>query len=64
MKNKALTVGLSLLVGTYLYEVIDNLLSHQPLSNALTNLDWKRVIFIGVFGAIISHFFYKTQAKK
>lgn len=64
MKNKALKIGLSLLAGTYIYEVINNLLSHQPLSNALTNLDWKRVIFMGVFWAVISYFFYKTQGRK
>ena len=59
MKNNTLTFGLGLGLGAYIYEVINNLLEQQPLSNALTDVDWKRVIFMGVFGTVVSYFFYK-----
>ena len=62
MKNQqALKIGLGLALGAYIYEVIKNLLDHQTISNALISLDWKRVIFIGVFGLIVSYVFYKPR---
>lgn len=61
MKNQALKFGLGLAVGAYIYEVINNLLEHEPISNALIDVDWKRVIFMGIFGAIISYFYYKRH---
>ena len=65
MKNQqALKIGLGLALGAYIYEVIKNLLDSQSISNALINLDWKRVIFIGFFGAIISYVFYKPNEDK
>jgi hypothetical protein len=64
MENNTLRFGLGLGLGAYIYEVFNNLLDHQPLSNALTDLDWKRVIFIGVFGSVISYIFYKKSDKK
>jgi hypothetical protein len=64
MENNTLRFGLGLGLGAYIYEVFNNLLDHQPLSNALTDLDWKRVIFIGVFGSVISYIFYKRSDKK
>jgi hypothetical protein len=64
MKNSTIGIGLSLGLGVYIYEVIDNLLEQQPLSNALTDVDWKRVLFMGVFGVIIYYFFYKKSDKK
>jgi hypothetical protein len=64
MENKILKFGLGLGLGAYIYEVINNLLEHQSLSSALTDVDWKRVIFIGVFGSVISYVFYKKSDKK
>jgi hypothetical protein len=64
MKNNTIEFGLSLGLGVYIFEVIDNLLAQQPLSNALTDVDWKRVLFMGVFGVIIYYFFYKKSDKK
>lgn len=64
MKNNTLTFGLGLGLGAYIYEVISNLLEKQSLSNALTDVDWKRVIFIGVFGAIVYYFFYKKSDRE
>ena len=64
MKNNALTIGIGLALGAYIYEVINNLLEKQPLSNALTDLDWKRVIFIGVFGVVVSYFFDRKSNRK
>jgi hypothetical protein len=61
MKNNTIGIGLSLGLGVYIYEVINNLLKHQSLSNALTDVDWKRVLFMSVFGAIIYYFFYKKS---
>ena len=64
MKNNALNIGLGLALGAYIYEVINNLLEQQSLSNALTDVDWKRVLFMGIFGAIVSYFFYKKSDKE
>jgi hypothetical protein len=64
MKNNKIGIGLSLGLGVSIYEVINNLLDHQPISNVLTDLDWKRVIFIGVFGAIVYYFFYKKTDRQ
>jgi hypothetical protein len=64
MRNKVIITGISLALGAYIYEVSKNLFNNPPLSNALTDLDWKRVIFMGVFGGVASYFFYKTQDKK
>ena len=64
MKNNALNIGLGLALGAYIYEVINNLLEQQSLSNALTDVDWKRVLFMGIFGAIVSCFFYKKSDKE
>ena len=64
MENNTLKIGLGLGLGAYIYEVINNLLEHQPLSNALTDLDWKRVVFIGIFGAVVSYFFYNKSDRK
>lgn len=64
MKNNTLKFGLGLGVGAYIYEVINNLLDKQPLTNALTDLDWKRVIFMTIFGSVISYFFYKKSDKE
>ena len=64
MKNNTLSIGLSLGLGVYIYEVINNLLEKKPLLNALTDVDWKRVIFMGIFGAVVSYFFYKKSDRK
>ena len=64
MKNNTLNIGLGLALGAYIYEFINNLLEQQPLSNALTDVDWKRVLFMGILGAIVSHFFYKKSDKE
>ena len=64
MKNNTIGIGLSLGLGVYIYEVISNLLGQQSLSNALTDVDWKRVIFIGIFGSIVSYFFLKKSDGK
>ena len=64
MRNNTLNVGLGLALGAYIYEFINNLLEQQPLSNALTVVDWKRVLFMGIFGAIVSYFFYKKSDKE
>ena len=64
MKNQAIKIGLGLAVGAYIYEFINNLLEHEPLSNALIDVDWKRIIFMGVFGSIISYVFYKRYNAK
>ena len=64
MKNNALNIGLGLALGAYIYEFINNLLEQQSLSNALTDVDWKRVLFMGIFGAIVSHFFYKKSDRR
>lgn len=64
MRNNTLNIGLGLALGAYIYEFINNLLEQQPLSNALTDVDWKRVLFMGIFGAIVSYFFYKKSDKE
>jgi hypothetical protein len=64
MKNNTIGIGLSLGLGVYIYEVINNLLEQQPLSDALSDVDWRRVLFMGVFGAIIYYFFYKKSDRK
>ena len=64
MKNQALKIGLGLALGAYIYEVINNLLAHQSISDALVNLDWKRVIFMGVFGLVVYYVFYKPNEGK
>ena len=64
MRNNTLNVGLGLALGAYIYEFINNLLEQQSLSNALTDVDWKRVLFMGIFGAIVSYFFYKKSDKE
>jgi hypothetical protein len=64
MKNNTLKFGLGLSIGTYIYEVINNLLEQQLLSSALTEVDWKRVIFMGIVGAVIHYFFYKKSDKQ
>lgn len=64
MKNNTIGIVLSLGLGVYIYEVINNLLEKQPLSNALTDVDWGRTIFISVFGAVIYYFFYKKSDSK
>ena len=61
MKNNILKTGLGLGIGAYLYEVINNLLEQQSLSNALTDVDLKRVIFISIFGSTIFYFFIKSK---
>ena len=61
MRNNTLNIGLGLALGAYIYEFINNLLEQQSLSNALTVVDWKRVLFMGIFGAIVSYFFYKKS---
>jgi hypothetical protein len=61
MKNNTIGIGLSLGLGVYIYEVINNLLEQQSLSNALTEVDWKRVVFMAIFGSAISYFFYKKS---
>ena len=64
MEKNTLKFGLGLSVGTYIYEVINNLLEQQLLSSALIDLDWKRVIFMGIVGAVIHYFFYKKSDRK
>ena len=64
MRNNTLNIGLGLALGAYIYEFINNLLEQQSLSNALTDVDWKRVLFMGIFGAIVSYFFYKKSDKE
>jgi hypothetical protein len=63
MKNNAVKFGIGLLAGAYIYEVSKNLYNNQSLSNALTDLDWKRVIFVGVFGGVISYFFIENNSQ-
>ena len=61
MKNQALKIGLGAAIGVYIYKVINNLLANQPISNALIDVDWKQLIFIGIFGLIVSYVFYKPR---
>jgi hypothetical protein len=64
MENNTLKIGLGLGLGAYIYEVINNLLGQQSLLNALIDVDWKRVIFMGIFGSVVSYFFYKKSDRK
>ena len=61
MKNQALKIGLGAAIGAYIYKVINNLLANQPISNALIDVDWKQLIFMGAFGSIFFYIFYKPR---
>ena len=49
MKNQALKIGLGLALGAYIYEVINNLLAHQPISDALINIRLEASNIYGCF---------------
>lgn len=49
MKQKFLLGGLGVAFGVYLYEVIGNLYNEASFPVALINVDWLRVLFIGLF---------------
>ena len=61
MKTQALKIGLGAALGVYIYKVVNNLLANHPISNALIDVDWKQIIFMGVFVSIFFYFFYKPR---
>ena len=65
MKNQqALKIGLGLAIGVYIYKVINNLLAGHSVPDALISVDWKGVIFMGVFMSIFLYFFYELNEGK
>lgn len=67
MNNKtvqlALGIGVGIGLGAYLYEVFKNLTNHLSLSESLITVDWKRLLFLGVFVIAASYYYYDRKAK-
>lgn len=56
MRKNYILLGLALAIGAYVYELLVNLYENVPFAQALIAVNWGRIIFIGVFGAVVSHF--------
>ncbi len=56
MPKNYILLGLALAAGAYLYEVLSNLYDKVPFAEALTTVSWGRIIFIGLFGIVVSRF--------
>ncbi len=49
-------LGLALAGGAYLYEVLTNLYEKAPFVEAILAVNWGRILFIGLFGAVVARF--------
>jgi hypothetical protein len=56
MRKNYIMLGLALAGGAYLYEVLTNLYGKVPFVEALIAVNWGRILFIGLFGAIVARF--------
>ena len=56
MRKNYIQFGFALAAGTYLYEVLTNLYDKVPFAEALIAVSWGRIIFIGLFGAVVARF--------
>ncbi|GAB3222163.1 hypothetical protein [Spirosoma arcticum] len=56
MRKNYIMLGLALAAGAYLYEVLINLYDKVPFVEALIAVNWGRIIFIGLFGAVVARF--------
>ena len=56
MRKNYILFGLSLFAGAYIYEVLMNLWDNVPFPEALIAFRWGRIIFIGLFGAVVARF--------
>ena len=56
MRKNYITLGLALAGGAYLYDVLTNVFDKVPFVEALIAVNWGRVIFIGLFGAVVARF--------
>ena len=54
IRKNYILLSLAIAAGVYLYEVLSNLLSKVPFLQALTEVDWGRIVFIGLFAGIAS----------
>jgi hypothetical protein len=67
MNNKTvqlvLGIGCGIGFGAYLYDVFKNLTNHLSLSESLITVDWKRILFMGVFVIAASYYYYNKKAK-
>lgn len=56
MRKNYIMLGLALAGGAYLYEVLTNLYEKVSFVEALIVVNWGRIIFIGLFGAVVARF--------
>lgn len=56
MRKNYVLLGLALALGVYLYEVLTNLYDKTSFAEALTAVNWSRILFIGLFGALVVRF--------
>ncbi len=62
MKQKTLLVGgLCVALGAYLYEIIKNYSNDLAFPAALTQVDWLRILFIGLFSMIFVGFLNRRK---
>lgn len=56
MRRNYILLGLCLAAGAYLYDVLTNLYGKIPLAEALIAVNWGRILFMGLLGAIVVRF--------
>ena len=56
MRKNYILLGSALAAGAYLYEVLSNLYDKVPFAETLTAVSWGRIVFIGLFGAVVARF--------
>ena len=64
MKKKTLRFGIGMMAGIYLYGVANNLYAHLGFPDAFISLDWKRILFVGIFGMIFSYLLDRKTIEK
>ncbi|MBO0933755.1 hypothetical protein [Fibrella aquatilis] len=53
MNKNTIWAGVGIALGSYLYEVANNLYQKLALGSALVDVNWLRILFLGLFSLII-----------